>query len=119
MVVPPNVYVPAGNSSSNWSSGNSSERWLAALGEQLGKAVVLRAAGHIDIHDRVALRVEQLHRVPRLTVEEDLQTGITVGRVDLHLEPGVGELDRLRVGTRRSAQIEHGYGDGDGQPEGQ
>jgi hypothetical protein len=85
------------------------EGWLAALGEQFGEPEILRSTGHVDIQDRVALRVEQFHLVPRLTVEEDLQTGVTVGRVDLHLEPSIAELDGLHVGARR-AEVHRGDG---------
>jgi hypothetical protein len=85
---------------------------LAALGEQLGQAVVLQGALGGDLHELASRWVVEADGPPGLAVQEHLEPGVAVGGVDLDLQLCVGERDgrgpcpgrRGREGGGESAQ---------------
>jgi hypothetical protein len=73
--------------------GEDVEGRLAALGEQLGEAVVLQGPLGADVDQLASGRVVEADGLPGLAVQEDLEPSVAVGGVDLDLQLCVGERD--------------------------
>ena len=82
IVRPTNEYLPAGKSCLNFSSGKTSNGG-SLDSENSSVSRSRRVAPSSDVEDRAAVGAGHAHRLPRLAVEEDLEPGIAVGRVDL------------------------------------